>query len=323
MKIEKIERIRMILNLFDAGEGAAPAAGEAQTGETTAAPGTTRRGKSGEYANVVFGKDPSAEGIEPERGQGSAAGSQSEIITTASTAEEKRKAWQALIQGEYKDFYTEDTQKLINRRFAETKTMQDRLSSQTPIMELLAQRYGVKADDAQGLMAAIEKDDGYWQEAAEEAGLSVEAYKEMQRLRRENAAFVREQQRTQGQMRADAQLQTWYAEAESLKQRYPGFDLKTEVQDKDFLSMLRAGVPMEQAYKVRHFDQLTRDAMTTMAMQTERAVTDNVRARGTRPQENGAAAKSPFIRKSDPSKFTKKDREEIARRVAMGEKILL
>ena len=51
-------------------------------------------------------------------------------------------------------------------------------------------------------------------------------------------------------------------------------------------------------------------------------VTDNVRARGARPAENGVSSGSGFLVKSDVSKLTKKDRAEIARRAAHGEKIV-
>ena len=85
----------------------------------------------------------------------------------------------------------------------------------------------------------------------------------------------------------------------------------------DFLALLQRGVSVEQAYKVLHMD----DFLSKATAQAEKTVTDNIRARGARPQENGAAPKSAVVVKDDVSKLTPADRAEIARRAAMGETI--
>ena len=63
------------------------------------------------------------------------------------------------------------------------------------------------------------------------------------------------------------------------------------------------------------------DFLSKATAQVEKTVTDNIRARGARPQENGAAPKSAVVVKDDVSKLTPADRAEIARRAAMGETI--
>lgn len=97
-------------------------------GETQASPASTRRGKSGEYQNVIFGKQAkpaeAGEGGEPEGQQRSSdAGSDNkpDASTTSNTLEAKRRAFQDLVNGEYKDIYTEETQRIIDRRFRETQ----------------------------------------------------------------------------------------------------------------------------------------------------------------------------------------------------------
>jgi len=55
----------------------------------------------------------------------------------------------------------------------------------------------------------------------------------------------------------------------------------------------------------------------------EKAVVDNIRARGSRPSENGTSSQSAFIVKDDVSKLSKEDRRNIAKRVMMGEKITI
>lgn len=315
-----------VLNLFDGAAGAAGAAGGdgtgaaaegAAQGETNGIPGTTRRGRSGALSNVVYGKQP--EGVEsPAAGENRQT---NERPVTSSTQDERRQRYNEVRNGEFKDMFDEEFQGILNRRFKDFKGDRAALDAQKPIMDMLQQRYGTKEGDVQGLMQALENDDAYWSEAADEAGLSVQQYKEFQRLQRQNAALMEQQKAREGQEKANAQLQSWYQEAESVRQKYPTFDLNAEVKNPEFLSMLRSGVPMDHAYMVMHMEDIVNGVAQNTAQQTQKQVVQHIRARGARPAENGTSAQSAFTVKSDVTKLTKADRAEIARRAARGEKI--
>ena len=325
------------LRLFD-GEGgaAAPAAGEGAAGDgnkggSQASPAPTRRGKSGGFQNVLFGKqgdEPTAAGDEPGpegKAQPSAAGKgkEGDVVTTSNTLEDRRKAFQELVNGEYKDIYTEETQRIIDRRFREARNLEERAAKQQPVIDMLMQRYKIADGDLGKLAAAVENDNAYWSEAAEEAGMSVEQYKQFQRLKRENDALLRAQRMRQNQQAAQQQLQKWYSEGEQVKAVYPDFDLGTESKNPQFISMLKAGVPVQHAYEVIHMDEIKAGVAQSTARQTEKQVVDGIRAKGNRPAENGTSSKSAFTVKDDPHKWTKQDRAEVARRVARGETIKL
>lgn len=151
--------------------------------------------------------------------------------------------------------------------------------------------------------------------------MNVEQYKQFQKLQRENAALLQAQRQRQSQQAAQQQLQKWYAEGEQLKADYPDFDLGTEARNPQFLSMLKSGVPVKLAYEVLHMDGIKAGVAQAAAQRTEKQVVDGIRAKGARPPENGTAAQSGFTVKDDVSKLTKKDRAEIARRAARGERI--
>lgn len=339
MKSENLLNIR--LDLFDGGAAAggdgagagaaAPASqnGDGAKGGSQAAPGSTRRGKSGEFQNVLFGKQsaPAAAGEgggQEGQQQSSVAGSDKDkqpgVTTTSDTLEARRKAFQDLVNSEeYKEIYTEETQRIINRRFRETQNLEQQVARNQPLIDMLMQRYKISDGDIGKLTAAIENDDAYWSEAAEEAGMSVEQYKQFQKLQRENAALMRDQQQRRSQQAAQQQLQKWYGEAEQVKGVYPSFDLNAEVKNQQFLSMLKSGVPMQHAYEVVHLDDIKAGVAKMQAKATERQVVDGIRAKGARPQENGTTSQSAFTVKDDVSKLTKSERAEIARRVARGE----
>ena len=335
MKFKKLLAIN--LRMFDGGAaagGAASGAGAAASGEGSAkgdtkgaVPGATRRGRSGEYANVLFGKQSDGATVtgavtsaqtEPHAAGGDNKGVQS----TSDTLEERRKAFREMVNGEFKDVYAEETQRIINRRFSDTRTLEAQVQAQQPLIDMLKQRYNIGDGDMKKLTAALENDDAYWNEAAEQAGMTVEQYKQFQKLQRENAAFQKAQQGRQRQQQVQQQAQKWFQEAQAVKAKFPKFDLSVELQDPNFAAMLRAGTPVEHAYKVRHFDELVSDAVQVTASTTEKNVVNNIRARGNRPAENGTTAQSAFTIKDDVSKLSKKDRAEAARQAMRGAKIV-
>ena len=324
--------LHVTLDLFNGAAGAAASgagegAGSGTQGETQqTSPAATRRGSSGEYSNVKFGKQDQPAAAGGQQANPPDAGEESKkqgVETTSDTLEDKRKAFRALVDGEYKDQYTEDTQRIIDRRFRETKNLETQLSQQKPILDMLMQRYKIADGDLGKLTQAIENDNAYWSQAAEEAGMSVEQYKQFQKLQRENAQLLQAQRRSQSQQAAEKQLQKWYQEAEAMKADYPDFDLGRESQDPQFLSMLRSGVPVKLAYEVMHMDEIKSTVAQTTAQQTEKQVVEGIRAKGARPAENGTSSQSGFVVKDDPAKWTKKDRAEIVRRVQRGEQIKL
>ncbi len=297
------------LRLFDG------ASGGASGGEGGASGGETGQTDGG----AVRSGRQEAEQDAPETG---AAGSESGEKTGEAREAERRRAFRELVQGEYKDLYDQELQRLTGRRDKEVRGLEQQLESSRPILDMLLDRYKIGDRDLVKLAKAVENDDAYWSQAAEEAGLSVEQYKQFQRLQRQNEELLRQQRQRLGEERANAQLQKWYGEAEEVKAAYPSFDLSREVQDPQFLSMLRSGVPVRQAYEVRHMEEIKAGIAAMQAKATERQVADNIRARGARPAENGTAGQSAFTVKDDVHKLTKKDREEIVRRAARGERIV-
>lgn len=300
------------LHLFE-GEGAAAAAGEAGAqGEATQAnvPGVTRRGKSGALSNVLYGSEadriaPAAEEQKPE------------VKTTSNTLEEKRKTFREMITGEYKDLYTEEFQNAFNRRFPDYKNLQQQVEGAKPILDKLAARYNVLDGDLSKLEKAIDEDRSYWSAAAEDAGMSEEAYREYQEMRRQNAELLRMQRDQQARAQADIKARQWFEEGEALKAQYPQFDLNAELQNRKFVELLQHNMPVADAYKILHFDEL----MADNAVNTQKAVTENIRAKGARPAENGTASQSPFTVKRSASQLNRADRMEVVARVRRGEQI--
>ena len=334
----KIKLLDINLRTFDGGAAAAGGAtgdgggaatsgqGDASTTQTTTLKaditrqnGSSRRSgrRTGETSNVVYGIQDTASDSAAE----STSGSTTDVSTTSDSLEAKRAAFEELISGEYKDMFTERTQKIIDRRFKETKNMEAQLKSQQPVIEALMNKYKIADGDIGKLTKAIDNDDAYWEEAAEEAGLTVEQYKQVQKLQRENEQFKRMQRIQQGQAQANAQLNEWMRQAEAMKSTYPDFNFRKEVANPEFAKMLKNGIPVQKAYEVMHIDELVNGAAISAAQRAEQNTVAKLRSKSSRPSENGTSSSSSAVIKSDVSSLTKADRAEIARRAAKGEMI--
>lgn len=306
------------------GEGTGAGVADGGAGDTAAQPKSARAARSNPLANVQYGKAPQAE-AEPVQQQ-----EQVEAQASAQPARETvdlDKAFDDLIKGDYKDAFQKRTQRIINDRFKQTKALEGQLQQMEPMFQMLAQRYGVEdPSDYAAIQKAIENDDGYYEAEAAERDMSVAQLKQIKQMERENAQFRRMQQEQERQQNADRIYQGWLQQSEQVKQIYGNFDLRSEIGNTEtgerFVSLLRNGIDVKTAYEVIHKDDIIGGAMQYTAQRVEKQVTDSIRARGMRPQENGATGNAAaVVRKADVNSLTRKDRNEIARRVMRGEKI--
>ena len=299
------------------GEGAAASA-ESATLSKADNSGSSRR-KSGE-PKVVYGKtdvslntnNPAAEGISEGNG----------IVTTSDSKELRRAKFKEMVEGEYKDEFSEMFQQSFNRRFRDVKDMENSLSAQKPVLDILMQRYKITDGDMSKLLSAVEQDDQYWEAGAEEAGLTVEQYKAMQKLERENEELKKIRQRQAGEQQAKQQLQAWYSEAEAMKKLYPSFDFNAEAQNRDFLGLLRKGLPVQQAYELVHMDEIKEATAKSAAQAAGAQMEARIKSKASRPSENGMSSQSAAVIKKDSvSSLSRKDRANIAKLVQRGERI--
>ena len=321
-KLSKVD-----LQLFNDGgavgaEGSATATEDAPKVESKPS-GSNRRSKSGEFDNVVFGKQEgtTSDGATSLDTEGNPTGAgKTDVSTTSNTLEERRKAYNDLINGEYKDLDQERFQQVFDRRFKQVKGMETELASQKPIIDKLMARYNAK--NMTELDKALTEDTEYWESVAEQHGMTVEQYHAMQKLEQENAELKAIRQRQIGQEQFQQQIDSWYKEADKVKELYPSFDFKKEAQNPEFLNLLRHGNSVEHAYKVLHFDELTQNAARVAAQTADAQAQARIKSKASRPSENGTSSQSAAIVRNDVSSLTRAERAEIARRVQRGEKII-
>lgn len=307
-------KIIMDLHLFDAGAGGAsgagaPAAGGASGGAPAAgtpAPATPQAAGESTQGTVEVSTPPTAQETEAQR----------------------RAEFDQYIR-DHKDLYQERMERAVKDRFKGQKALEDkaaRVDALQPLLDMLASKYGVDGTDAQALSRAIEADDSFFEQAAMERGLSVAQYKQISQLERENAEFKRAAAEQQRRNQAQQVYQKWMDQAEDAKRYYPDFDLRAETGDAEtgerFLRLLRSGVDVRTAYEVVHRDEIMGDFGARVAAQVQKKTIDGIRARGMRPVENGVDNGAPAqVTKRNPADMTRKEREELHKRVMRGERV--
>lgn len=271
---------RLNLRMFD-GEGGGE--GSAATGAEAAAPETT-------------------EGKQAEQ-----------------TPEEREKAFNDMINGDFRDLFDARMQKAIKERVGEVKQLQQQLQQQNDVIGLVAKKYGISTDKMGDIREALESDDVFWEEAAADQGMTVDSYKKMVKLEAENEALHKAREEAERKNQKDAVFQKWDREAEELKRMYPQFDLQSEIQDKRFLDLMGAGIDMRTIYETLHHDEI----LPALMQQTAKAATKQqaaaARSGQMRPAENGMSSRPAAQTVKDPAKMTKEERQEYARRAARGE----
>lgn len=305
-----------MLNLQLFGEGTGGDGGTGADGATgvsaTAAVSQPKGVKSNPLADVQYGIQPTEETSPAAK-------------VVENPTEDRNAKFEALIKGEYKDLYDQKMQDTVQKRVKNLKESSQeneaKLNAITPILDILAKKYGVDATNIEALNKAIEEDDSYFEEEALAKGITVEQLKEIRKMEKENADLKRQMEEQNRKENANRLYAQWMEQADKAKAVYPSFDLRAEMQNPQFVNLLRNNVDVRTAYEVIHKDEIIPAAMQFTAKTVEQKLTNKVIANGARPAENGNSSQGASVTKSDVSQLTKADRAEIARRVARGEKI--
>lgn len=300
-------------------DGAGAASGDANAGGTTAAgvnsDSPASQGKE-DLSKVIYGVSTESVADSNEK-EGEKATAPKEV--------DKSKAFENMIKkgGEYAEEFNKRTQDIINKRFKETKGLQEQLKSHNDILETLALKYGTKADDVEGIKKAIEADESLYEEAAFKEGLSVQQYRDKLALERENQR-LREAEQHRAQVENSNRIYAqWVEDGNNFAQRYgiSNFDLAAECENPDFTRLLSDGVGVETAYKVIHMDDMLGGAMAKTAEQVSQNMARNISRRASRPSENGLVSSNTSTMKTDVNKLNNSDIDEVLKRVRAGNTI--
>lgn len=238
------------------------------------------------------------------------------------TAEDRRTQFESLIKGEYKDLYQEQIKNTVDRRLKNVRDNQETIERYNNVLTPIYERYGIENGNFEELSDAISNDESLYQDEADRLGMTAEQLLYLKQQERARQEAEDKLQRLEGARKAQEDYNGWMQEAVIMKQMYPDFNLSEEVGNKQFTDLLSAGWTVQNAYEAIHAHDIIAGAIQKATSTATNRVVSDIRARNQRPRENGLGSNSGVIVKTDPTKFTKEDYEDIARRVQAGEKIV-
>ena len=246
------------------------------------------------------------------------------------TPEQLEAEYEEAIKGKYKSIHQKKMSKIVSARVNDVKPLADKYNSAQPLLQKIAERYGINnAEDFAALEAALDNDDPNLEDEALELDMPVEQLKKMKAIERENKQWRAQEEKRQKeaeqlkrQEAVNKQLEMWNGEEAKVKAVYPNFNLDNEVKNRDFAQLLSSGIPMQKAYEVMHFQELMTSGMQAAHKDAEQKIAKAVASNTKRVAENGVGGNSAVVH-TDVSKMTREQINEINNRVLRGERIIL
>ena len=322
-----------LLQLFADGASGGDGGGEgAAAGETAADAGQQRLKELGVPENKIrknraykFGK-PAAEAVrkaEPqEKPQQEDAAPVEQNDSQQEAQSNPRMSWDEIVKDPE---YNQEIQKLIKARLRESGAYKDAMEALSPALELLARQYGIDPGkkDYKALAQKITDDDHYYETKALETGDSVETVKKLEQQEAELNRFRRQEAQNLEAQKHIRHIESLEKQGEALKARFPGFDLRKELQNPVFSRMTApdSGLSVEDAYYAVHRADIQSAQAKVVADQTAKQMANSIRSNAARPDEIGSRQGSSTV-SFDYSKASRAQREELKRRIRSGEKII-
>lgn len=226
--------------------------------------------------------------------------------------------------------YNKQMQAVIKARLKTAGTAEEALAKMAPALEVLARKHGQDPanPDYAALAKAINDDDAYYEDKALELGVSVEAAKRIDQQERDQARQQKEQERTLEQQRLRDHFVRLEQQGEALKNVFPKFDLRTELQNPAFARMVAPGqgiMSVEDAYRAVHRKEIEAAQSQVIAQRTAQNISNAIQAGARRPDENGTSGQSASVTTFDYSKASKTQRAALKAQIraaaARGEKV--
>ena len=318
-------KITMNLRLFGdgGGAGAAPAGDAGAAGEAAVTPGVLEDGT--QVDDRLAARLEKQARMRASRGEKPA-----QPIAKAAQAEEPQEAqepsledqWSEAKKGKFKELYGKDVQAAVADRFKNQQDVSEQLNALEPMLKVLRERAGVETND--DLVKHVLDDDSLYEEAANEAGMTVEAYKNFLQMQEENKRYHQQEAQNEEDRMLQEHFQNLSAQAESLRQIYPDFDLMKELENETFkrLTWPGSGVDVKTAFYAVHHDELEPQVMAYGIQRATQQISQTLQANRQRPVEGAMRTGQPADISVDPRKMTREERQKYIERARRGETIV-
>jgi hypothetical protein len=176
VNMDKIKNL-MHINLQLFGEDGGTGAEGTTSSNEGVAPPTTKGRKSNPLADVKYGiQEDNVAIAEPQK--------------TEKPAEATKVDFESLIKGDYKTEFDAKVQDILSKRFKSTNEKVANYDALSPVLDMLATKYGVDAKNTKALVKAIEEDESYYESEALEKECPLNISKRLRKWKEKMLPFV-------------------------------------------------------------------------------------------------------------------------------------
>lgn len=237
--------------------------------------------------------------------------------TTEAKTESSDKAQTTDVQGttddkktSYADFIKEHPEehkaymdKTISERLKKYKGIEEDNAKYKGILDTVAYKYGVSADDENFLSILKEKidaDDSYYESYAMEHDISPEEARRIVTMERKAAQYDAEKAQMEKQEQMRQHIMVLRQNAEKTKAQFPQFDLEAEMQDERFRRLCAANNgDTTAAYMACHWNEILPATVQMASKQIQMQTANSVASNKARPTENGISSKASSVVQND------------------------
>lgn len=231
--------------------------------------------------------------------------------------EAKRMTWDEIMADPEYNKHMQETVKARNRKAREE--IEAERAQIAPMLEVLASRYKLDPQnlDINALVKAVNEDKEFYEQKALEMGVPVETAMQIDQQKREQERSRVAAQREAEQKAIDEHIAKLEEQGKDLKEIFPAFDLRTELQNPKFkrLTSPGVGISVEDAYYAVHRKEIQAAASKAVAQRTAQQISDSIIAGRARPTENGTASRAASTSVFDINKASRAQRAEINRQI--------
>ena len=219
--------------------------------------------------------------------------------TNEQSATEKTSYADLIKSDEYKEEHKAYMDKTIGDRLKKYKGIEEDLGKHKELLEIVANKYGVKPDDEnflEVLHQKIDADDSYYESYAMEHDISTEEARRIVTMERKVAQADAQKAAMEKEEQMRQHIMTLHRNAEKTKAQFPEFDLETWTQNEKFRRLCAASNgDTTAAYMACDYKNLITRQVQMATRQAQSQISQAVAANKARPIENGLSSSAPSV----------------------------
>lgn len=216
----------------------------------------------------------------------------SKEIQKPQETQEQPLTYEELIKSDaYREAHKAYMEKTINDRIKKYKGIESENNAIKTLLNTVGLKYGLDTADKdymQKLSAAIETDDSFYEDYADQNDMTPAEARKIVTLERKLKASEDAQRKAQAEEAQRAQFEMIRQNADKTKIQYPNFDLANELQNQSFVKILSAtNGDTTAAYIATHHSDIIKGVAAQVAQKAQEATSNAIASGSMRPNENG------------------------------------